>query len=115
GVIGWDQVAGSLALIVVAVALSWWRGIPIQNEIAWAVFRSFVQLVALGYVIKLIFDARNVGYVLPLLAVMIVFGSITSRNRAPRVPGGFPILLASIAVAVAGTVGLALAVGASHA
>ena len=113
--IGWGQVAASLALVAVAIVLSFLRGVRIENEIAWAVLRSFVQLLALGYVIKAIFDARNAAYVVPVLAVMTVFGAITARNRAPGVPHAFPVLLASLAVAVTATIGLALAVGAIHA
>jgi len=113
--ITWGQVAGALVLVVVAIALSVWRGVRIENEIAWAVFRSFVQLIALGYVIKLIFEAGNVGWVVPMLAVMLFFGAITARNRAPGVPHAFPLLLMSMTAAVLATVGLALAVGAIHA
>ncbi|HZT93007.1 MAG TPA: iron export ABC transporter permease subunit FetB [Gaiellaceae bacterium] len=110
--ITWDQVAGSLALVAVAVALSVWRGARIENEIAWAVGRSFVQLTALGYVIKLVFQAHDVGWVIPMLAAMVVLGAETARRRAPDVPHAFPLLLCSIAIATAGTLGLALAVGA---
>ncbi len=113
--IGWWQVAGSLSLVAVAAGLSLWRAVPIQNEIAWAVARSFVQLLALGYVIKLIFEAKNVAWVLPVLLVMTLFGAVTARNRAPGVPNALPVLLGSLAIAVAATIGLALAVGAIHA
>jgi len=113
--IGWGQVAASLSLVAVAIALSLWRGARLENEIAWAVLRSFVQLIALGYVIKLIFEAGNVAWVVPLLTVMVVFGAITARNRAPLVPNALPLLLVALAVAVVATVGLALAVGAIHA
>jgi putative ABC transport system permease protein len=113
--IGWGQVAGSLSLVAVAIALSRWRGVRLETEIAWAVVRSFVQLLALGYVIKLIFDAGNVGWVVPVLVVMVVFGAVTARGRALGVPDALPLLLASIGVAVAATLGLALAVGAIHA
>jgi putative ABC transport system permease protein len=112
GHIGWDQVAGSLALVAVAVALSFWRRIPIEREIGVAVARSFVQLIALGYVIKLIFEAGNVGYTVPLLAVMVVFGAITARGRARGVPNVFWVLLFGLGVSVAATLGLALAVDA---
>jgi putative ABC transport system permease protein len=113
--IGWGQVAGSLALVGIAALLSFWRGIRIEQEIGWAVFRSFVQLIALGYVIKLIFEAGNIGYVVPLLALMVLFGSLTARNRARAIPNILPVLLFSLGVAVTATLGLALAVGALHA
>ena len=109
--ITWGQVAGSLALVGVAVALSIWRRLPLERDIGWAVLRAFVQLLALGYVIKAIFDAGGVAYALPVLLVMVVFGALTARNRAPGVPHAFPILLLSIGVAIAATLGLALAVG----
>jgi putative ABC transport system permease protein len=112
GQIGWDQVAGSLALVGLAIALSSWRRLPLGHEIAWAVLRSFVQLIALGYVIKLIFDAGHVGYVLPLLAAMVGFGAFTARGRARQVPHGFRVLLVALAVSATATLGLAVAVGA---
>jgi putative ABC transport system permease protein len=111
-VIGWEQVAGSLALVAVAVALSLWRRLPLEREIGWAVLHAFVQLLALGYVIKAIFEAGGVAYALPVLVVMVVFGALTARARARGVPRAFPILVISIGIAVSATLGLALAVGA---
>jgi putative ABC transport system permease protein len=110
--IGWTQVAGSLALVGVAVALSAWRRLPLEKDIGWAVVRSFVQLIALGYVIKAIFDSGHVAYAVPVLALMVVFAAWTARGRARSVPYAFPVLLGSLGVAVAATIGLALAVGA---
>ena len=110
--IGWGQVAGSLALVAVAIVLARWEGVPLGHEIACAVLRSFVQLIALGYVIKWVFEANNVAWVIPVLGVMVVFGAFTSRARAPDVPRALPILLLSIGIGTCATVGLALAVGA---
>jgi putative ABC transport system permease protein len=110
-VITWGQVAGSLVLVGVAVALSAWRRLPLERDIGWAVLRAFVQLLALGYVVKAIFDAGRVAYAIPVLVVMVVFGALTARNRAPGVPHGFSILVLSIGVALTATLGLALAVG----
>jgi putative ABC transport system permease protein len=111
-VIGWEQVLGSLALVALAVALSVWRRVPLEREIGWAVLRSFVQLIALGYVIKLIFEAGHVAYVVPLLALMVLFGAFTARNRARDVPNGFWVLLVALGVSAAATLGVALAVDA---
>jgi putative ABC transport system permease protein len=111
-VIGWDQVAGSLALVAVAVALSVWRRVPLEREIGVAVVRSFVQLLALGYVVKAIFEAGNVGWTVPLLALMVVFGAFTARARARGVPNGLWVLLLALAVSAAATLGVALAVDA---
>ena len=112
GHIGWSQVAGSLALVAIAIALSIWRRVPLERELGIAVVRSFVQLIALGYVIKLIFEAGNLGFTVPLLAAMVVFGAFTARHRARRVPNGFWVLLFALGVSAAATLGLALVVGA---
>jgi putative ABC transport system permease protein len=106
--VGWEQVAGSLALVALAVALSAWRGLGLEREAGWAVLRSFVQLIALGYVVKLIFEAGHVGYALPLLAAMVLFGAFTARGRARGVPNAFAVLLVALGVSAGATLGLAL-------
>src|SRR4029079_10376943 len=82
--IGLEQVAASLVLIAVAIAVSFWRGAGIENEIAVAVIRSFIQLTAIGYVIQLIFDQDSLLLVFALLSVMVIFGVFTARQRARR-------------------------------
>ena len=109
--IGLGQVAAALALVAVAVAISGWQRAGLERDIGIAVVRSFVQLTAIGYVIKLIFDEGNLGFVGALLAVMVLFGAITARTRARRVPAAFWPLLAALAVAGAATLGLVLALG----
>ena len=105
------QVAAALALVVVAVAVSLWRRADAERDIAVAVVRSFAQLTAMGYVIKLIFDADSLLFVAALLAAMVVFGALTARSRARAVPGAFWPLLAALALAGAGTLGVVLALG----
>jgi putative ABC transport system permease protein len=114
-VIAWTQVLGALALVGVAIALSFWRRARLENDIAVAVARSFVQLVAVGYVLKLIFDAGHVAWTLPLLATMVLFGAFTARGRARSVPNALPILVVALGTAAAGTLGIALLTGALHA
>ena len=103
--------AASLALVAVAVAVSLWQRAELEQDIAVAVLRSFVQLTAVGYVIKLIFDADSLLFVALLLAVMVLFGALTARSRARRVPNAFWPLLAGLAIAGAGTLGLVVALG----
>ena len=105
------QVAAALALVLVAVAVSLWRRAGAERDIAVAVVRSFVQLTAMGYVIKLIFDADSLLFVAALLATMVLFGALTARSRARTVPHAFWPLLAALALAGAGTLGVVLALG----
>ncbi|TMK97650.1 MAG: iron export ABC transporter permease subunit FetB [Actinobacteria bacterium] len=102
------QVAATLALVAIAAAVSGWQRADLERDIAVATFRSFLQLTAIGYVIKLIFDQNKLIFVLALIAAMVIFGAFTARRRARRVPGAFWPLL--IALALAGTATLALVV-----
>ncbi len=105
------EVAASLALVALAIAVSVWRGTGLENEIAVAVFRSFVQLTAIGYVIQAIFDEDSIALVIGLLTVMVLFGAFTARQRAKRVPHAFWPLLIALAAAGAGTLALIVALG----
>lgn len=103
------QVASALVLVAVAIAVSMWQRADLERDIGIAVILSFVQLTAIGYVIELIFDQDNLGFVLALLAVMVLFGAFTARGRARKVPRAFWPLLVALALAAAATLGLVLA------
>jgi len=105
------DVAATLALVALAAAVSFWRRADLEEDIAVAAIRSFVQLTAIGYVIQLIFDADTIWLVLALLATMVLFGALTARNRARKVPGAFWPLLIGLAIAGASTLGLVVALG----
>jgi putative ABC transport system permease protein len=105
------QVAASLVLVAIAIAISRWRQAELERDIAVATLRSIVQLTLVGYAIKLIFEADSFWLVLALLAVMVLFGALTARGRARSVPGAFWPLLIALTVAAAGTLGLVVALG----
>ena len=105
------QVAASLALVALAAAISFWRKTDLERDIAVATVRSIVQLTAIGYAIKLIFEADTLLLVVALLSAMALFGALTARSRAKKVPGAFWPLLIALAVAGATTLGLVVALG----
>ncbi len=105
------QVAATLALVALAAAISFWRRADLERDIGIATLRSFVQLTAIGYAIELIFEADTLWLVFALLAVMVVFGALTARSRAKKVPGAFWPLLIALATAGATTLGLVVALG----
>ena len=105
------EVAASLTLVAIAIAVSLWRRTELADDIAIAVLRSFLQLVAIGYVIQAIFDEDSLALVLALIVVMVVFGAYTARGRARRVPGAFVPLLIALSLAAATTLGLVVALG----
>lgn len=105
------EVAATLVLIAIAVAVSRWRRADLEGDLALAVLRSFVQLTAVGYVIQAIFDSDSLALVIALLAGMVGFGSVTARGRAKGVPGAFVPVALALSVAAATTLGLVLALG----
>lgn len=105
------QVAASLALVALAAAISFWRRAGLERDIAVATVRSIVQLTLVGYAIKLIFEADTIWLVLVLLSVMVLFGAITARHRATKVPRSFVPLLIALGLAGACTLGLVVALG----
>jgi putative ABC transport system permease protein len=109
--ISFTEVAASLALIAVAIAVSFWRRAELEQDLAVAVLRSFVQLTAIGYVIQAIFDSDSLWLVAALLAVMVGFGAFTARSRAEEVPGALVPLVLALSAAAVITLGLVLALG----
>ena len=105
------QVVGSLALVAIAAGVSFWRQADLERDIGIAAVRAFIQLTAIGYVIKLIFESDSLLFVFGLLAVMVLFGALTARGRAKKVPDAFWPLLIGLAVAGGTTLGLVVALG----
>ena len=109
--VSFGEVVAAIALAALAAAISYWRDADLERDIGVAVVRSVVQLTAIGYVIKLIFDQDNLAFVFLLLAVMVAFGTFTANSRAKRVPGALVPILIALSVAAATTLGLVVALG----
>jgi putative ABC transport system permease protein len=101
----------TLGLVAVAFALSLYERLDLEREIAVAVLCSFVQLVAIGYVINFIFGLESIGAVALLLAGMVLFAAWTSARRAEDVPRAFGVVALAVGVAAVATLGLLLALG----
>lgn len=107
----WAEVAASLVLVALAIGVSLVRDARLERDLVLATARSFVQLIAIGYVIQAIFESDSLLVVIALLAGMVGVGTATARSRVAAVPRAtLPVLLA-LSVAAAGTLGLVLALG----
>jgi len=105
------EVALSLVLAAVAVAVSRWRRADMEADLGIAVLRSFVQLTAVGYVIQAVFDSDSLWVVVALLSAMVALATFTARARARAVPGALVPLGIALGTAGAVTLGLVLALG----
>ncbi|MGH9178041.1 MAG: ABC transporter permease [Acidimicrobiales bacterium] len=108
--IGFADVALAVALVAVGAAISRFRGLGLEGDIAVATVRSFVQLLAIGYVLAFVFDGRG-GLSAVLLLVMVATASLTAGKRAGRVPAARWVAAAAMAAATAGTLGVLVGLG----
>jgi putative ABC transport system permease protein len=90
------EVALSLILVGVAIAVSIVRRLDLERDIAIAVVRALIQLTVLAAVIKVVFD--NLGLSAALLVVMLVVAAWTSGRRLKGVHGAFWVALIAIAL-----------------
>ena len=105
------NVAAALALLAIALLLSWRQGLGVERDLVVAAVRSFVQLMAIGYLIDLIFGTDHLAYVLLMVLAMVVFAAITSARRLRVLPRPWSITLLAIGAASAVTLVLMLVLG----
>jgi len=103
------RIAGSLALVVLALVLGRIERVGLTGDLVRATLRSFVQLIAVGYALELIFAADGVFWTLGLLAVMTLVAAWTSAGRAGGLSGALLITSVGIGAATALTLGLLVA------
>jgi len=105
------EVALSLVLVALAVAVSRWRKADLEADLGLAVLRSFLQLTAVGYVIQAVFESDSLWVVVALLSAMVVLATFTAGSRARAVPGALVPLGIALGTAAAVTLGLVLVLG----
>jgi UDP-glucose/iron transport system permease protein len=110
GRISLADVGLAISLVGVAVVVSRTRKVGLEGDLLLATARSFVQLLAIGYVLDYVFGGHG-ALTLVVLAVMVTTASLTSGRRARLVPGSYGIAALSVAVAAASTLGVLAALG----
>jgi putative ABC transport system permease protein len=87
----------ALVLILISLFLSYRERVGLGKSIIIGTIRAFIQLIAIGYILKLIFDLSKWYWVLLMLAVMItVAGFDAVRRQDKKVPHNFAIVIISI-------------------
>jgi putative ABC transport system permease protein len=105
------HVALALVLVAVAALVSWWQRTGQADDLGLAVLRSFLQLTAVGFVIRAIFESENLLFVVALLCGMVGFATFTAARRASEVPGVLVPVGIALACGAAATLGLVVATG----
>lgn len=110
--IGWVGLAGSLVLIMVALALSLWQRLGLEGSIIWAAVRAALQLTVVGWALVLVLDPDTPDALAWLWVVVMVFvAAATVRQRAREVPGAFGLGLGAIAAVAVVSLGVIFGLG----
>ena len=112
GGIGWEGLAASVVLVVVAVGLSLWQGLGLGRSILWASGRAAVQLLAVGLALGLVLDPdAPTALAWAWVVLMVAFAGVTVRSRAPEVPGALPLALVALAAVAVVSLGVIFGLG----
>ncbi len=102
------ELAASTALIGLAILLTELRRLGLGKDLLKGTVRSFLQLMAVGYVLKIVFDLERLPYQMLLLVVMVTIAAFTARGRARSMQHGFAISFFSILCGLGSTLGIML-------
>jgi len=92
------QVLLSLALVAISIGVSrWWR-IPVAKDMALGSVRAFIQLVAVGYALKFIFDLESLWLISLAILVMILVGAQAASGRVKSFKGVFPVTFTAMII-----------------
>jgi len=98
------RLALALGLIAVALVLSRRSKLGLEKDLLWGTVRAGGQLIAIGYVLLVLFKHEEPVWVFLTLAVMLVAAAATSAGRVEHGPGWtelFPRALLAIAAGTA--------------
>ena len=95
---GIERVILSIVFVLVAIGVSRWQESDLEKELIVATVRSFIQLIAIGYILELVFNLNNPVFTLSLLAIMTVVAGRTTAARVKKTPNAQLIALTSIGV-----------------
>jgi len=103
------RVLTSIALVVVAGGISLWQKADLEKDMAVAVVRGFVQLIAIGYALELVFAQDNPLWTLLWLAVMLAIAGTTAGRRGKQIPYATWLALGAVGFGSAVTLGTLVA------
>ncbi|MGL5943049.1 MAG: ABC transporter permease [Waterburya sp.] len=95
-----------LGMIGMAIALSLWQKLGLEKQLAYSSVRSLMQLIAIGYILDLVFAIDNGLVVLGILGIMMAIAAVVTRNRIDqKLQGLLPTVVLSLLASNAFTLG----------
>ncbi|XP_049402415.1 protein ALUMINUM SENSITIVE 3 [Solanum stenotomum] len=78
----------ALAVVFMAVGLSYVQKLGLEGEMIYSVFRAFLQLSIIGFVLQFIFTQKNIAWIILAYLFMVTIAGHTAGQRAKHVPRG---------------------------
>ncbi len=105
------RVGLSIVFVLVAGVVSRWQRADLEKDLFWATVRSFIQLIAIGYILELVFAQDNPLWTLLILGVMLTIAARTTAQRVKKTPHALLIAFVSIGVGSALTLAVLVVLG----
>lgn len=87
-VIGWPQLLLATGFVIFVGVLSIRLALGIERDLAVATVRTYLQLIALGFVLRWVFGIDSALLVIGILLVMVLLAAQTILKRSPDAPHG---------------------------
>jgi putative ABC transport system permease protein len=98
----------TLAFVLLAILLSIWLRLGLERDMIVATVRSTIQLIAVGYVLKVVFALQDAIYIVIMVVLMVVVASQNAQKRGKEISGIFLRIVAAISLTEIITQGLLL-------
>ncbi|WP_077618111.1 ABC transporter permease [Bacillus sinesaloumensis] len=77
----------ALIFVLIPIFLSKTFKLGLEKDTTIAVVRSIIQLFAVGYILKFVFDAESLIYIFLMVAVMIIAATLNARKKGKAIEG----------------------------
>ena len=101
-----SSVALSVLLVLSAMLLLWIEKLKIQTEVIFSSIRCFIQLIAVGYLIDIIFGLEGLYWMFLLVLAMTAVGAHTSKNRAGKIQHAWLICIVALLAGTLASMGV---------
>lgn len=91
-----ERVGLALLLVLLSLVISRWQKAGLEGDLLVASARAFVQLIAVGYLLDVVFGQDSALWTTLLLGVMVAVAAQASGQRGKHTPGATWIALAAI-------------------
>ncbi|XVF55371.1 hypothetical protein PTKIN_Ptkin06aG0031700 [Pterospermum kingtungense] len=85
---GMIKPVAALAVVLMAVLLSFMQKLGLEKEMIYSIFRAFLQLSVIGFVLQFIFNQEKSGWIVLAYVFMVSVAGYTAGQRAKHVPRG---------------------------